>query len=90
MGDTVKAFANQRRQVAEHNNGTEFFRLIQVICMGNIVSPDILPTVEAIDLPDHSRQEDRLLELNSELLKFVHVLSFLYKLCSITSTTGYA
>ena len=90
MGDAVKAFTNQRRQAAGHNNGTEFFRLIQVICTGSIVSPDILPTVVASDLPEHARQEDRLLELNSELLKFVHALSFLYKLCSITFPTGYA
>jgi hypothetical protein len=90
MGYSIKAFANQRRQGADYNNGTEFFRLIQVICMGSIVSPDILPTVEASDLPEHARQEDRLLELNSELLKFIHALSFLYKLCSITFTTGYA
>jgi hypothetical protein len=73
MGDPVQVFNSQRQRPAEDNCGTEFFRLIQVICMSkSMVSPDTIPNINVSDLPEHAHREVRLLELNGELLKFVY------------------
>jgi hypothetical protein len=39
VGDAIKAFSSQRPRPPEDNGGTEFFRLIQIICTSNDIAP---------------------------------------------------